>query len=98
MAGPIAIAFCDPPQHRPAVWSPPSVNGCTLRASDLGHAPVDGATKCCRKEAIMRTFVFNHSYSDDCRPMAHLPVGTVLMGCLFAANMISAILSLLAIS
>ena len=44
----------------------------------------------------MRSFILSNSYSENCRPMTRLPIGTLLLVSLFAANMASAVLSLLA--
>jgi hypothetical protein len=46
--------------------------------------------------AEMRFFILSNSSSENCRPMTRLPIGTLLLGSLFAANMASAVLSLLA--
>jgi hypothetical protein len=45
----------------------------------------------------MRSFDFI-PYSDDFRPRMRLPIGTALVGALFAANMTSAVLSLISMS
>jgi hypothetical protein len=44
----------------------------------------------------MRSFILSDSYSENRRPMTRLPIGTLLLGSLFAANMASTVLSLLA--
>ena len=54
------------------------------------------ADACAFGVAEMRSFILSSSYSENCRPMARLPIGTLLLGSLFAANMASAVLSLLA--
>ena len=65
-------------------------------AERLSRAPSALADTYAFGEAEMRSFILSNSYSENCRPMTRLPIGTLLLGSLFAANMASAVLSLLA--
>jgi hypothetical protein len=58
----------------------------------------DSATVIPSTEGTMRSFDFNQSYSEELGPRMHLPLGTALLGSLFAANMAAAVLSLFTMS
>jgi hypothetical protein len=49
-------------------------------------------------EGTMWSFDFNQSRAEEFRPRMHVPIGTALLGSLFAANMAAAVLSLFTMS
>jgi hypothetical protein len=73
------------------------VNRRTLVPPTFPYSGWDGESFTPSEEGKMRSFDFV-LHADDFRPRMRLPIGTALVGALFAANMTSAVLSLISLS